>query len=137
MMWMDTVEIPSKSASSATAGATAALAAASTIAPTVEGRPIALSDLARGAFATVSAVVPAHSAEDRDLVLRLIEIGFVPGERLRVVAHGRPGREPIAVRLYAGGNRTTGGTTFALRRFEADYIRVLPDRAANNKVSRP
>ena len=96
---------------------------------------ISLGDLARGAFATIAAVLPAQSDEDRDLVLRLIEIGFVPGERLRVVAHGRPGREPIAVRLCSAdsGRRSTSGTTFALRRFEAERIRVVPDRAADDE----
>ena len=99
---------------------------------------ISLGDLARGAFATITAVLPAQSNEDRDLVLRLIEIGFVPGERLRVVAHGRPGREPIAVRLCSAdsGRRSSSGTTFALRRFEAACIRVVPDRADDDEGGR-
>lgn len=99
---------------------------------------ISLGDLARGAFATIAAVLPAQSDEDRDLVLRLIEIGFVPGERLRVVAHGRPGREPIAVRLCSAdsGRRSSSGTTFALRRFEAERIRVVPDRLAGDAGAR-
>jgi len=88
-------------------------------------REISLCDLKRGRSATVSAVLPAKVDEDRELVLRLIEIGFVPGERVRVIAHGHPGREPIALRI--GG--TSGGTTFALRRFEANYIRVIPETA--------
>lgn len=84
---------------------------------------ISLSDLPRGQWATVSRILPASIQEDQELVLRLIEIGFVPDERVRVIAHGHPGREPIALRI--GG--TTGGASFALRRFEADYIRVVPD----------
>jgi ferrous iron transport protein A len=56
------------------------------------------------------------SAEGGDLGLRLLELGFVEGESLRVVAQGFPGREPIAVRI--------GNTTFALRRFEADHVLV-------------
>jgi len=85
---------------------------------------ISLCDLERGVTATVIAIRDPASVQERELVLRLIEIGFVPGETLRVIAHGQPGREPIAVRL--------GGTTFALRRREADYVRVLrvPDVAA-------
>ena len=47
--------------------------------------------------------------EGGDIGLRLLELGFVEGESLRVVAHGYPGREPLAVRI--------GSTTFALRRF--------------------
>ncbi len=52
-----------------------------------------------------------------DLGTRLLELGFVPGEPLRVVARGFPGGEPLAVRI--------GSTTFALRRFEADHVMVL------------
>ena len=84
---------------------------------------ISLCDLKRGRSAVVSAVLPPGADEDRELILRLIEIGFVPGERVRVIAHGHPGREPIALRI--GG--ASGGTTFALRRFEANYIRVIPE----------
>ncbi|RZM00902.1 MAG: ferrous iron transport protein A [Variovorax sp.] len=61
------------------------------------------------------------AAEDRDLVLRLTEIGFVPGEAVRIVASGLPGREPLAVRL--------GHTTFALRRHEASFIHVTAGAA--------
>jgi ferrous iron transport protein A len=78
-----------------------------------------LAQLPRGVSATVVSVLAPEFQEDRELVLRLIEIGFVPGEAVRVVAHGMPGHEPIAVRL--------GATTFALRRFEADYIQVVAD----------
>ena len=90
---------------------------------------IALSDLPIGGFATIHAVLPADTDVDRHLVMRLIEIGFVPGERVRVVAHGHPGREPVAVRLSAAdsGRRNMNGSTFAMRRHEADFIRVVPD----------
>ena len=54
--------------------------------------------------------------EDHDVLLRLLEIGFLPGERLRVVARSFPGGDPMAVRV--------GSTTFALRRREAGLIRV-------------
>lgn len=86
-----------------------------------------LSDLPIGTLADVVAVrLPADpetvSAEERDILLRLIEIGFVPGERVRVIAVGHPGREPVAVRI--------GGTSFALRRFEADLIQVQPCASA-------
>ena len=69
-------------------------------------------------WATVLDVVRSDVAEDRELVLRLTEIGFVPGEAVRIVASGVPGREPLAVRL--------GHTTFALRRHEAALIQVVP-----------
>jgi Fe2+ transport system protein FeoA len=40
------------------------------------------------------------------------------------VAHGYPGKEPVAVRI--------GGTTFAMRRFEAECVLVEIDRPAQN-----
>lgn len=77
---------------------------------------ISLCDLARNVPARISRIASPDNAEEQHLVLRLIEIGFLPGEPVRVVAHGHPGREPIAVRL--------GHTTFALRRHEAGFIQV-------------
>lgn len=79
---------------------------------------ISLHQLPKHQWATVLDVLRPDSPEDRDLVLRLTEIGFVPGEAVRIVASGVPGREPLAVRL--------GHTTFALRRHEAALIRVTP-----------
>lgn len=78
---------------------------------------IALSAVANGETVTIGKVrTGAPDGEDGDIGLRLLELGFVEGETLRVVAHGFPGREPIAVRI--------GNTTFALRRLEADHILV-------------
>jgi ferrous iron transport protein A len=77
---------------------------------------IPLSQLPLGVDATVTEVLRGDQAEDHELVLRLIEIGFLPGERVRVIARGQPGHEPLAVRL--------GHTTFALRRFEAAFVKV-------------
>ncbi len=82
---------------------------------------VSLNELPPGTDATVAEVVPAPGAHDSELVLRLIEIGFLPGERIRVIARGQPGNEPLAVRI--------GHTTFALRRFEAEFIRVKADTA--------
>ena len=98
-----------------------------------EATAIALSDLAVGGFATIHAVLPTDNDADRELVLRLIEIGFVPGERVRVIAVGHPGRQPVAVRLSAtdSGRRSMSGSTFAMRRHEADFIRVVPDLPGN------
>ena len=69
-------------------------------------------------WATVSDVTVPTAGVDRELVLRLVELGFVPGERVRIVAEGVGGREPMAVRV--------GHTTFALRRYEASFIIVEP-----------
>ena len=94
--------------------------------PPHTGRECSLADLAIGATAHVVGVRPVEATpEARELALRLLEIGFMAGERVRVIAHGHPGREPIAVRV--------GGTTFALRRFEAEQVlvtRPAPDRVA-------
>lgn len=82
------------------------------------GRAMRLDELTMDRWALVVDVVVPSNGVDRDLVLRLVELGFVPNERVRVVASGRPGGEPLAVRL--------GGTTFALRRHEASFILVDP-----------
>jgi ferrous iron transport protein A len=80
---------------------------------------IPLSAVRVGETVVVSSVRSGDAAsEGGDLGLRLVELGFIEGEPLRVVAHGFPGREPIAVRI--------GNTTFALRRFEADHVLVVP-----------
>lgn len=78
-----------------------------------------LAELPIGVTATISSVSQSDLEADRALIQRLVEIGFVPGEKVKIIAQGRPGREPIAVRI--------GGTTFALRRFEADYVYVVAD----------
>jgi len=83
------------------------------------GEPAAvafLSALGKGDRARISALAVAHNPEQSVLRERLQELGFVPGESLRVVAISYPARDPIAVRI--------GNTTFALRRHEAQMIHV-------------
>jgi ferrous iron transport protein A len=77
--------------------------------------PTALSDLRPGEAATIVAV---GSATDgiTPLELRLLELGFIAGERVEVVAEARPGRDPFVVRV--------GSSQFALRRCEAQNIWV-------------
>lgn len=79
---------------------------------------LGLDELPEDRWATVSDVTVPADPTDRGLVLRLLELGFVPGERVRVLREGKPGREPLAIRV--------GHTTFALRRHEAAFIRVIP-----------
>jgi ferrous iron transport protein A len=79
-----------------------------------------LTDLKTGATARVVSVVPAEGAAALGLERRLAELGFLPGEAVRVVARGLLAREPIAVRIGTG--------TFALRLFEAACIRVCPEQ---------
>jgi len=83
---------------------------------------VPLSSLTTGEEATVVALQPPQGSQDHDLLLRLMEIGFLPGERLRVIARAMPGGEPIAVRL--------GHATFALRRFEAALVGVQREATA-------
>lgn len=86
---------------------------------------VPLSSIGIGQTVTVREVrTGVHEAEGGDIGLRLLELGFVEGESLRVIAHGNPGNEPIAVRI--------GNTTFALRRFEADHVLVAT--AANSAM---
>nr|WP_284144069.1 FeoA family protein [Ottowia testudinis] len=72
-----------------------------------------------GARAVIDQLHTPANADDREVLLRLIEIGFLPGETVRVVAKARTGREPVAVRLG-------GQSTFALREREAALVRVRP-----------
>jgi ferrous iron transport protein A len=91
---------------------------------------VQLTTLARNATGVVAGVrVDAHGstaeldpAEER-MALRLIEIGFVQGAQLRVIAFGQPGDDPIGVRVGGRG----GVSTFALRRAEAACVQVWPD----------
>lgn len=77
-----------------------------------------LSDLPSGQSATIERV------EDRTVVdtiaARLRDLGFVPGEPVRVVARGLIGADPLVVQI--------GFTRFALRRAEA--ARVIVQAAA-------
>ncbi len=83
---------------------------------------VPLSSLTTGEEATIVALQRPQGSQDHDLLLRLMEIGFLPGERLRVIARAMPGGEPIAVRL--------GHATFALRRFEAALVGVQREATA-------
>ena len=89
--------------------------------------PVPLSSVCVNANVIVHDVRSGISADEGgDIGLRLLELGFVEGEPLRVIAHGYPGNEPIAVRI--------GKTTFALRRFEADHVMVVPAPASGAGV---
>jgi len=85
--------------------------------PTID---IPLPDLPPGAQARVTSVSAANSNAPPELGRRLAELGFLPGEAVRIVARGMLARAPIAVRIGTG--------TFALRLFEAACIRVCPEQ---------
>jgi ferrous iron transport protein A len=77
---------------------------------------IGLHQLACHTHAEVMGLATTTDEEAQGLALRLLEIGFLPGESVRIIAHGFPGHDPLAVRI--------GHTTFALRSHEAALVRV-------------
>lgn len=83
--------------------------------PGLDGE-IGLHELPHRQSGEVLRLVPAADTEEREVLLRLLEIGFLPGEAVRVMARGLPGCDPLAVRI--------GHSTFALRRREAALVRV-------------
>ena len=80
---------------------------------------VTLANLPRHRAATITALREDAGPAMAEHLLRLMELGFLPGEPVRVVATGYPAGDPIAVRI--------GKATFALRRFEAALIEVSPD----------
>ena len=85
-----------------------------TTAPTL----ITLDTLKAGQSGTVIHLAPSVGADGVDVPRRLMELGFVPGERIRILKRGLPGG-PLAVKV--------GHSTFALRRFEAALVSVRPE----------
>jgi ferrous iron transport protein A len=81
---------------------------------------ISLSELSPGTSARVISVSATDSRAPVEMGRRLAELGFLPGEAVRIVARGLLARAPIAVRI--------GTATFALRLFEAACIRVCPEQ---------
>lgn len=78
-----------------------------------------LSELARGASAIVDHVADVHAADA--VADRLRDLGFVHGEPVRIVAAAPWGADPILVQI--------GSTRFALRRAEADRVRLRVEAA--------
>lgn len=75
-----------------------------------------LTDLARDQSALVTQVRDLHVADA--IARRLRDLGFVPGEPVRVVAQGPWRADPILVQI--------GSTRFALRRAEAERVDIAP-----------
>ncbi len=82
---------------------------------------VSLSALSPGTTGTVVGV-GSPAAELSPLERRLLELGFVNGEEIEIVAEARPGRDPFVVRI--------GNSTFALRRREAESVWVELARPA-------
>jgi ferrous iron transport protein A len=86
----------------------------------VDSAEVQLTELGIGTPARVVSVGASDAAAPVELGRRLAELGFLPGEAVRIVAKGLLARAPIAVRIGTG--------TFALRLFEAACIRVRPEQ---------
>lgn len=65
-------------------------------------------------------VVATHEGDA--IATRLGHLGFVPGETVELRSYGPFGREPLLVQV--------GMTRFALRRSEAERVRVYIENAA-------
>lgn len=79
-----------------------------------------LSELSKGHCVTVLAVEDTHPADP--VARRLRDLGFVPGEMLRVVAQAPWGGDPMLIQI--------GSTRFALRRGEAARVTVRAETRA-------
>ena len=75
-----------------------------------------LTQLAKGSHATVDRIVVDAPHATPQMLNRLGELGFIPGEPVQMMMRGPGGREPLAVLV--------GETMFALRWIEADCIEV-------------
>jgi ferrous iron transport protein A len=75
---------------------------------------VRLTELPRRTAATVEGV--EDRAPNDGIARRLRELGFVSGEPVEVMAAGPVGAEPLLVQI--------GFTRFALRRAEADRVRI-------------
>ena len=90
--------------------------------PSVEIEHLGL--LHKGECATVTGLATAVGDDQIATRMRLLELGFAPGEQIRVIAELFPRRDPMAVRV--------GNATFALRRHEAAMIHI---RRATGQVA--
>ena len=76
-----------------------------------------LSMIPKGSWAIVYAIHPAHK---QDIIAqRLYDLGFVPGERVQLIARTPFTAGPVAVKI--------GLTRFALRQSEAARVLVIQE----------
>ena len=90
-------------------------------APTIlvaPGKAMRLDECQKGAHVRIVDLQqqPLFGAQDERVSLRLKELGFLPGARLKIIGFGLLGSDPLAVQV--------NGTKFALRRAEAAKVRV-------------
>jgi ferrous iron transport protein A len=92
--------------------------------PAPNTSPTRLSELPQGARGTVIGLNSA-GAPDPQLLRRLSELGFLPGEPVQLMRRGPGGREPLAVQV--------GETFFALRQIEAQCVEVSVEVCAERR----
>lgn len=85
---------------------------------------VALATLRKGDRGVVQQVLEIDTGvvgdqQGASIGRRLVEIGFVPGEKIQIIEMVWPGGDPMAVRV--------GSTLFALRRREAQAVLVKVD----------
>lgn len=80
--------------------------------------PKALGTLSPGAGGTLASFDKSLEQNGSDMIDRLREMGFAEGLRVEFLHQSLFGKDPIAVRV--------GGMTVALRRKEANLIKVKP-----------
>jgi ferrous iron transport protein A len=78
-----------------------------------------LASLPDGASAVVDRLIADSAHLNAAALHRLGDIGFIPGEPVRMLRRGPGGREPLAVVI--------GQTMFALRLVEAQCVEVTAD----------
>jgi len=83
---------------------------------------LSLSVLSPGATASVVGVGAGGDGGFSPIERRLLELGFVHGEQIEIIAQAMPGGDPFVVRV--------GTSTFALRRREVESVWVEPTPAA-------
>ena len=79
-------------------------------------RQLTLERLGLGQQAAVRSLDAARAGQPVERARQLADMGFVPGEAVRVLAAAWPGGDPIVVLV--------GGARFALRRAEAACVAV-------------
>lgn len=82
--------------------------------PPTTAIPQTLAQLGRGRTAIVAGVADAVGADP--VAQRLRELGFVPGEAVKLITHGPLGGDPLLVQV--------GYTRFALRVREASRVLI-------------
>lgn len=83
-----------------------------------ESPALRLDQCAKGAEVRVVELLaqPLFGQQDNGVSLRLKELGFLPGAKLKIIGFGLLGSDPLAVQV--------NGTKFALRRAEAAKVSV-------------